>query len=632
VSGARTWSLQLTTALGPDVIWLESLEGSESLSEPFLFALSMVTDQDTVDASAVVGKPAHVTLIDGDGNKRYIHGLVTRFSQSERRCMAELRPWLWMLSLTLDCRIFQNKSVPDILRAVFGDCGQTDYRNDLVLSYPTLDYCVQFQETAFDFVSRLMEEAGIAYYFDHSESAHTLVMIDDPSKYPACPHADSLPFLPLPDDRDWLTDSRIGSADLSQGVTATKFQTDDYNFITPSTELKATAGNGSWLIYEYPGRYNQKNDGDTVAKRRMEEIEALVKQLSGTSPVRHMTAGATFTITKHPSDAFNGKYALYSVRHSARRREYGNILTSFPADVPFRPPRRTAKPRIAGSQTAIVVGPSGKEIWTDQYGRVKVQFHWDQNGKKDENSSCWVRVVHNWAGTSWGAFALPRVGQEVVVSFLDGDPDRPLVTGCVYNGDNPVPYALPDEQTKTTLKSNSSQGGGGFNEIRFEDAKDKEQIFVQAQKDMLIKILHDRTETVDHDDSITVKNDRKLTISEGNATFAVSKGNETHSVEGTRSLTVTKAETHSNKADFSQDVAGNFTLQVSGDITIKASGAVTIQAGTSLTVKSGTGLSAQAGTSLSLSGGTTMELKGSASGTVDGGGMLTVKGGLVKLN
>jgi type VI secretion system secreted protein VgrG len=632
VSGALAWSLQLTTPLGPDVISLESLEGSESLSEPFLFALSMLTDQDTVDASAVVGKPAHVTLIDGDGDKRYIHGLVTRFSQSERRCMAELRPWLWMLSLTSDCRIFQNKSVPDILTAVFGDCGQTDYRNDLVLSYPTLDYCVQFQETAFDFVSRLMEEAGIAYYFDHSESAHTLVMIDDPSKYPACPHADSLPFLPLPEDRDWLTDLRIGSADLSQGVAASKFQTDDYNFVTPSTDLKATAGNGSWRIYEYPGRYNQKNDGDTVAKRRMEEIEALVKQLSGTSPVRHMTAGATFTMTKHPSDAFNGKYALYSVRHSARRREYGNIFTAFPADVPFRPPRRTAKPRIAGSQTAIVVGPSGKEIWTDQYGRVKVQFHWDQNGTKDENSSCWVRVVHNWAGTSWGTFALPRVGQEVVVSFLDGDPDRPLVTGCVYNGDNPVPYTLPDEQTKTTLKSNSSQGGGGFNEIRFEDAKDKEQIFVQAQKDMLIKILHDRTETVDHDDSITVKNDRKLTVSEGNATFAVSKGNETHSVEGTRSLTVTKAETHSNKADFSQDIAGNFTLQVSGDITIKASGAVTIQAGTSLTVKSGTGLSAQAGTSLSLNGGTTMELKGSASGTVDGGGMLNVKGGLVKLN
>jgi type VI secretion system secreted protein VgrG len=641
MSGARNWSLQLTTPLGADVLLLESLEGAEYLSEPFLFELSMLTEQDTVYASALVGKPAHVTLVDGDGNKRFIHGIVTRFSQDERRCTAELRPWIWMLSLTSDCCIFQNKTVPDILTSVFGNCGQTDYRSDLALSYSALDYCVQFQETAFEFVCRLMEEAGIAYYFEHSESAHTLVMIDDPSKYPVCPHADSLPFLPLPDDRDWLTDMRVSSASLSQRVATAKFQTDDYNFITPSTELKATAGNGSWQVYEYPGRYTAKSDGDTVAKRRMEEFEALVKQLSGTSPMRHLTAGATFIMTKHPSDAFNGKYALHSVHHSARRGEYGNSFIAFPAEVPFRPPRRTARPRVAGSQTAIVVGPSGKEIWTDQYGRVKIQFHWDQVGTKDENSSCWVRVAQNWAGTSWGAFALPRIGQEVVVSFLDGDPDRPLVTGCLYNGDNPVPYTLPDDQTKTTLKSNTSQGGGGFNEIRFEDAKDSEQMFIQAQKDMLIKVLHDRTETVDHDDTVTVKNDRKLTVSEGNvtstvskgnATFTLSEGNETRSVAGTRSLTVTKAETHSNKADFSQDVAGNFTLQITGDITIKASGAVTIEAGTSLTVKSGTGLSAQAGTSLSLSGGTTMELKASATGTVDGGGVLNVKGGLVKLN
>jgi len=623
MSGAQHWSLQLTTALGADVLWLESLEGTEYLSEPFLFELSTLTEQDTVDASALMGKPAHVTLVDGDGNKRCIHGIVTRFSQDERRCRAELRPWIWMLSLSSDCRIFQNKSVPDILAAVFRDCGQTDYRNDLVLSYSALDYCVQFQETAFAFVSRLMEEAGIAYYFEHSEIAHTLVMVDDPSKYPACPHSDSLPFLPLPDSRDWLTGLRINSASLSQRVATGKFQTDDYNFITPSTELKATAGNGSWRVYEYPGRYSQKNDGDKVAKRRIEEIEALVKQLSGTSPVRHMAAGATFTMTRHPSDAFNGKYVLCLVHHSARRSEYANSFTAFPADVAFRPPRRTARPLVTGSQTAIVVGPSGKEIWTDQYGRVKIQFHWDRIGTKDENSSCWVRVAQNWAGTSWGAFALPRIGQEVVVSFLDGDPDRPLVTGCVYNGDNPTPYNLPDQQTKTTLRSNSSQGGGGFNEIRFEDRKDQEEIFIQAQKDMLVKVLHDRTQIVEHDDTLTVKNNRTLSVSEGN---------ETLNIAGTRSLSVTKAETHSNKADFSQNVGGNFTLQVSGDITIKATGAVTIEAGTSLSVKSGMGLSAQAGTALSLSGATTMEIKASATGTVNGGGMLNLKGGLVKLN
>lgn len=632
MSGAGNWSLQVSTPLGPDALWLDGLEGSEYLSEPFLFELSLLSDEDTVDASALVGKPACVTLVDGDGNKRFINGFVTRFGQNERRCRAELRPWLWMLSLTSDCRIFQNKSVPDILTTVFTSCGQTDYRADLAFSYPPLDYCVQFQETSFEFVSRLMEETGIAYYFDHSESAHTLVLIDDPSKYPACPYVASLPFLPLPDDRDWLSDLRIESADLSRRIASAAFQTDDYNFITPSTDLTAKVGNGSWQIYEYPGGYSAKNEGDRLAKRRMEEIEALAKQLSGTSPVRHLTPGGTFTMTGHPGGGFNGKYALYSVQHNARRREYANSFVAFPAEVPFRPSRRRPRSQLAGSQTAIVVGPSGKDIWTDQYGRVKVQFHWDRYGKKDENSSCWIRVAQNWAGASWGAFTLPRIGQEVLVTFVDGDPDRPLITGCVYNGDNPVPYTLPDEQTKTTLKSNSSEGGGGFNEIRFEDKKDSEQLYIQAQKDMVINVLHNRTQTVNHDDTVTVKNDRSLTISEGNATFTVAKGNETYSVEGTRSTTVTKAETHSNKADFSQDVGGNFTLQVTGNVTIKASGAITIEAGTSLTLKAGTGLSAQAGTSLVLSGGTTMELKASATGTVDGGGLLNVKGGLVKLN
>jgi type VI secretion system secreted protein VgrG len=641
VSGPHNWSLQLTTALDADVLLLESLEGEEHLSAPFLFKLSMLADRDFVDASALVSKPAHATLVDGDGNKRYIHGILTRFSQNERRCDAELRPWLWLLSLAADCRIFQHKTVPEILSQVFEEAGQTDFRNDLILNYPALDYCVQFHETTLEFVSRLMEEAGISYYFEHSETAHTLVLIDDPSCYPSCPHADMLPFLPLSADRDWLTDLRIDSASLSQCVATDAFETDDYNFTVPSTELKATAGTGSLQIYEYPGRYAIKNDGDTVAKRRMEEITALSKLLSGTSPVRHLSAAATFTLSGHPSDAFNGKYALYSVYHEARRREYSNKFTAFPSNIAFRPPRRTVRPRIAGSQTAIVVGPAGSEIWTDQYGRVKLQFHWDQRGKKDENSSCWVRVAQNWAGTNWGAFTLPRIGQEVVVSFIEGDPDRPLVTGCVYNGDNPVPYALPDEQTKTTFKSNSSQGGGGFNEFRFEDKKGSEEIYVHAEKDMCIAVVNDRSETVDHDETITVTNDRKLTVSEGNATFTVAKGNhtisvdtgkETHSVKGTRSLTVTDKETHSNQADFSQDVAGNFTLIVNGDITIRASGAVTIEAGTSLTVKSGTGLAVQAGTSLSLSGGTTMELKASATGTVDGGGMLNVKGGLVKLN
>jgi type VI secretion system secreted protein VgrG len=368
---------------------------------------------------------------------------------------------------------------------------------------------------------------------------------------------------------------------------------------------------------------------------------AAKKQVRGESPVRGLRAGGAFTLTGHPDQTLNTRHALRSVTHTAVRREYDNRFVAFPATTSFRPPLVTPPPRIGGSQTAIVVGPAGKEIYTDKYGRVKVQFHWDQQGKNDENSSCWIRVAQNWAGVNWGAFTLPRIGQEVVVTFLDGDPDRPLITGCVYNGDNPVPYTLPDEQTKTVLKSNSSEGGGGFNEVTLEDKKGSEQIYVHAQKDLVVDVLNNQTVTVTQDRSVTLsKGNDTLTISEGNRTSAISKGNETHSVQGTRGLTVTGAETHTNKANFSQTVSGNFTLSVDGDITIKASGALTLQSGTGMTVKAGTSFAAsggttaavKAGTGLTLQGGTTFELQGSASGTINGGGMLSAKGGMVQLN
>ena len=571
-----------------------------------------------------MGKAACVTLIDGDGNKRYLHGLMTRLIQSGTTCTAELRPWLWMLSLNADNKIFQNMSVPDILASVFGAAGFTDYRNDLRLTYNPLEYCVQFQETSLSFVSRLMEEAGICYFFEHTDSAHTLVLADDPASFTDCENAASIPFLPVAQNDDWLSDLRINDLRTEYQVAVQAYQSDDFNFTTPATELKVSLGDGHRRVYEYPGRYATVDAGETVAKRRIEAFEAAQQQISGDSPVRPLRAGGAFTLTGHPDAALNARYALRSVSHSAVRRTYENRFTGFPATMPFRPPRHTPSPRISGSQTAIVVGPRGSEIYTDKYGRIKVHFHWDQVGK-DENSSCWIRVAQNWAGVSWGAFTLPRIGQEVVVTFLNGDPDRPLVTGCVYNGSNPVPYALPDQQTRTVLKTNSSSGGGGFNELRIEDKKDSEEIYVHAQKDMTVDVLNDQTVTITRNRAVTLtKGNDTLTVTEGDRTVDVSKGKETHSVKGTRSLTVTGAETHANKANFTQTVSGNFTLTVDGDITIKASGALTLQ--------SGTGLTAKAGTGLSLQGATTAELKAGASGTVDGGGMLALKGGMVKLN
>ena len=344
------------------------------------------------------------------------------------------------------------------------------------------------------------------------------------------------------------------------------------------------------------------------------------------------------------------EYVLHAVAHRGGRHVYANSFTGFPSSDPFRPPRNALKPRIPGTQTAVVVGKSGEEIWTDKYGRIKVQFHWDQLGNNDENSSCWIRVAQGWAGKNWGAMWLPRIGQEVVVAFLDGDPDRPLIVGSVYNGQQPVPYTLPDEETKSTVKSNSSKGGNGFNEVRFEDKAQSEEIYIHAQKDMKVDVLNDLTWTVDHDETATVKNNRTRTISEGNDTLTVSQGNRSVTVtqgdetltvsQGKRTVTVTGTETHTSKNGFTHEVTGDCTLKVTGNVTIQATGSITIKAGTSLeldagtslTLKAGTSLSGNAGTSLSLSGGVSAEMKGSASATVEGGGTLTLKGGIVTIN
>lgn len=646
-------SLQLTTPLGKDKLIASSLDGGESISQPFHFTVIATAAEDGLDVSSVLGKTVTASLVDGDGKTRYINGLAARVVVQGRQWVIELRPWLWMLHLTSDNRIFQSKTAVEIIKAVFDGAGYSDYKDSTTATYAQREYCVQYGETSFDFVCRLMEDEGIWYSFEHADGKHTLVLADDSSAHTACPQVSAAKYLDLPPEKGWLENNRVEQVSVTQAVTVGKVQADDYNFTTPSTELKVNAaGSGTFQIYDYPGGYDTKDAGSTMANKRLQSFEAVAKLMDGRSDVRHFTAGCKFTLSNHPDTSLNADWALLSVSHSARPNEYGNSYSAFPADTVFRPPRATPRPRIPGTQTALVVGKSGEEIWTDQYGRIKVQFHWDQLGTKDENSSCWIRVAQPWAGKSWGAWTLPRVGQEVVVSFLEGDPDRPLVTGTVYNGENSLPYALPDEQTKTTLKSNTSKGGAGYNEIRFEDKADSEEIFVHARKDMNIEVEKgNRAATImEGDDSLTVsKGNRTTTISKGNLTTTVTEGNETHEVQkGTRAVTVKDNETHTNSADFTHEVKGNYTLKVTGDLSIQVSGKMTlksdgdmivqtgasgtVKSGTSLTVQSGTDLTAKAGTGATLQGGTTVEVKGSASGTVDGGGMLAVKGGMVQIN
>lgn len=676
--------LSISTPLGKDKLLLRNMRGEEMISGLFHFVLDMQSEDGELDFSAIVGKSATVTIELADGTNRYVNGIVGRFVQAGGDAdfynyYAELHPWLWLTTMSADCRIWQNESVPDIVTGLFTELGFTDYKNSTTATYSPLEYCVQYNETVFAFVSRLLEDAGIFYFFEHADGKHTLVLADDASAFAACPGAATVE---LGTSGNWLQQNTVTSCSIEQVVIPGKYAVDDFGFETPSTNLmgsadstKATNG-AKRRLYEYPGGFTKKDAAEGLAKLRIEEQEAPQKWIRGTSYCRAFYAGAKSTLSKHHREDSNVAWVLASVAHDATPDGYSNSFDGFPADATFRPPRLTRRPIIAGTQTAIVVGKSGEEIWTDKYGRIKVQFHWDQKGKSDENSSCWIRVAHGWAGKAWGQLFLPRIGQEVVVTFLEGNPDRPLVTGSVYNAEQTVPYALPTDQTKSTIKSNVSKGGGGFNEIRFEDKKDSEEIFIQAQKDFnrVVKNNDDLKVGFEKKDkgnqTIAVYNDRTVTLEKGNETLQVKegnrdvkvdKGNETHKVAGTRGVTVTKAETHTNEDAFTQKVTKDYTLTVDGDLTISVKGKVTIKSVGDMLLQSSAKLAAKAATDLTTEGlnitntatsdlknealnisntasmnlngeGVMVKTKASGMHNVEADGILTVKGSLVKIN
>jgi len=606
--------LKISTPLGPNKLLLRAFRGEERISGLFQFTLEMVSEDNAIDFKAIVGKAVTVTLNLSNNGEHHLNGIVGRFVQEETnlrltRYFADIHPWLWLLTKTSDCKVFQNKSVPEILESVFSDLGFSDFRNDLKSSYEKREYCVQYNETAFNFVSRLMEEEGIFYYFEHGSDKHTLVLGDDSPGNPTCSGLSGAVHFrqSLVDHTQDLTITRCL---VEEQVVTGAFAHDDFNFETPNTDLKveSKSDNPKFRVYEYPGCFLKKDAGEKQADLRLDELEQPQKIIRGDGFVRAFCAGHKFELKDHYRADVNKTYVLQTVSHAATQENYTNSFTAFPSDFPFHPPRLTPKPSIAGTQTAIVVGKAGEEIWTDKYGRVKVQFHWDQLGKNDENSSCWIRVDYGWAGKQWGGIFLPRIGQEVIVSYLEGDPDRPLITGAVYNSEQTVPYNLPDEQTKSTVKTNSSKGGGGFNEIRFEDKKDSEELYFHAQKDQNIVVENDRTKKILNNETNEIKQDRSTTIQEGNDTYVVAKGNrtfkvdtgnETYAVKGTRDLTATGNETHTNKANFTQDVSGNYTLKVTGNLTIEATGTITIK---------------------------------SSATTVESTGITTIKGSLVKIN
>jgi len=638
--------------LGKDVLLLQELTGYEGISRLFSYDLNLLAPENhSISFQDIVGKKVSITLHLPDGTPRYISGYVSRFTQGgidERMFThyhAEVVPWLWFLTRQSDCRIFQNMKVGDILTKVFNPLGDfKEFRLSLQGSYDPLEYCVQYRETTFNFVSRLMEEFGIFYYFDHStQGEHTMVICDQSSTLPPCLSSP----VSYETEVGGLADPEvIYSWQVGQEVRTGKYTVTDYNFITPSTNLLANnptvvslAASQGLELFDYPGPHKTIDEGEAVAKLRMQEEEAPHMVISGAGNCRGLVSGYSFDLQNHYRSDQNAKYVATEVRHFASAGQtyttagaqagetYSNHLVCIPASVAYRPARVTPKPFVQGPQPALVVGKAGEEIWVDQYGRVIVQFYWDRQGQKNENSSCWIRTSQPWAGDSWGAIWIPRIGQEVLVSFLEGDPDRPIITGRVYNANQMPPYELPKYQTRSTFMSRSSKGGGAanYNELRFEDLEGKEQIFMNAEMDMDLRVENDSREFIGANRHLIVKTNQQELIQTDKHLHV--KGNHLEKIDGNMSLQVVGNQMEKVTGNKSLNVTGNQSESVTGNVSLKVNGTQneSVTGGVSLNVSMGHDESV--GIGYALKAGTTIHLNAGVAAVIEAGVQMTLKAG-----
>jgi type VI secretion system secreted protein VgrG len=641
----------------------------EEVSVPYELSVELACD-DEVKMDDALGKEGFLTLT-GDGGDRIVHGVVDRFEHTGNRgrfglYRARVVPYLQWLSLESDCRIFQNKSVPDIVKQILQDSKLPTDRFDFRLkeSYAPVEYCVQYRETDLAFVSRLLEEEGIFYFFDHSDKKHLLVFADGPVAYKEIAGESGLTY---------NFSQGIAPAEecvyrfaFSRQVRSGKMTRRDYNFEKPGLDLKKEEQgkvHEKLEVYDYPGRYVEPDRGKHLSKIRLEESMTYYEAAEGESTCVRLVPGFKFSLTDHEHGEYNRDYFLTKLVTRGEQPQslqekagsgggdfsYSSRFTAIPASVPFRPARMTPKPLVEGIQTAKVTGPSGEEIYTDKYGRVKVKFHWDRGDDNDEKSSCWVRVSSTFAGSQYGAIFTPRIGHEVVVDFLEGDPDRPLITGSVYNADRMPPYELPGEKTKSTTKTDSSLGGGGFNEMRFEDKKGSEEVYLQGEKDWTILIKNDKGQTVGHDETLDVGNNRTKTVGVNQmetigANKTISVGvNHTETIGSNMSLSVASMKTETVGINSAETIGAAKELTVGGlyQVTVGAAMNETVGAakaeevgaakavvvGSTLTEKIGGNMSVNVGGNLSEDVGKDHSLKAAKKVIIEAGDEITLKTG-----
>jgi type VI secretion system secreted protein VgrG len=667
----------VSTPLDPNLLFYR-MTGTDGLSQPFEYNLELLS-QARQDGSSMLGNAGvTVSLTLGDGSTRYFHGLCTRFAHvgtlgNYQHYEATLRPWLWLLNLSADCRIFQNMAIPDIIKQVFSNLGAPAITDSLTGTYAALDYCVQYRETAFNFVSRLMEREGIYYYFTHAQGAHTMVLIDDVSSHPTGAYS-PMNYYPRGQSRQ-RADHVYGWSNLQQVQTG-QYSLQDFDYTQPTVDLSAssaTATGGMYEVYDYPGGYADSDGGTHYTGVQYQGARAGDAYVQGEANVRGLAVGDLFKISGLPwTDQDSVQFLVTSAAYQLVLNAYESVpvadeplftcrFKAVDRTTPFRPPRITPRSVIRGPQTAIVTGTSGEEIYTEAAARIKVQFHWDRVGTNDQNSSCWIRVAQPWASKTFGFQWIPRIGDEVVVEFLEGDPDRPLITGSVYNAQNTPPLTLPDNKTQSGILTRSSKSGDAttFNQLMFEDLKGSEQVYFYAERDFNRIVGNNDTLKVgfdfktNGDQTIDIYNNRTVTIENGNESLEVKTGNCTVTIDqGTHTLEV-KQGTRTVLVDQSDDVhtikQGNRTVEIdqgNDTLTIKqgnqsitiTSGTCSVSAGQSIELKVGSnsikidtsGVTISA-TKVSIQGQATAELK-SPMTTVQGDGTLTLKGGMTMIN
>jgi type VI secretion system secreted protein VgrG len=584
---ARSTYAKASTSLGDEMLMLLSLSGHEALGRPFVYTLDFFSPDAKIELKSVLNQPVQVQIEVKDGELRYIHGICTNFGRigdigRHSRYRAVLRPWLWSLTRSSNCRIFPDMTIPDVIKQVFKDHGFSDFDIKLTREYRKWEYLVQYRETAFAFVQRLMEQEGIYYYFEHTKSKHQLVVTDSNAEECTLPGYDEIPYFP-PSSTERRERDHVDAWRVTQEMQAASIAVNDYDFKKPKAELLARSNvqfsPNQFELYDYPGEYESAGEGEAYARVWKEQVDASFETVEGQGNARGLVVGGQFKLKGCPREDQDRKYLVTEARYnldtgwaeSGPRTQPPTYRCSFSAqaiDIPYRPARTTPKPTIPGPQTAVVVAYDKKneEIHTDDLGRVRVRFHWVRKDEY-EKDSIFVRVAQAWAGTKFGAMFIPRVGQEVVVEFLEGDPDRPIITGSVYNAVNLPPFDLPNNKTQSGIKTRSSKGGGedNYNEICFEDLKGEEQLRIQAERDLKLTVKHDSSGTVGHDHTHEVQNDLKLAVKDGNYDTTVSTGHmktrvpkSLYSVNAAEiKLVVGQSSIHMNKKGITLTAFGN---------------------------------------------------------------------------